>query len=269
MSIRIVRLPGSNTRGIGPGMALGVVLSLLPNILIAQSAQQTCPYAKNRHDVPIATAPASDNHVSCLIRPAAIPPSSRMIDVRPASEYANTRIPGAENMSVLQLVSRKNSMPQDIVVYDSGRFPSDALQLCDRLRKAGYAQARVLDGGIAGWAQFRRRPESMALSRLSDSEVAAAILVSDNHVTALSNRLQLVLKEHDIATTGRAGTRRILLADPAMPEQAINAQMTGQTHLFLYWLGEADQLHRLLDQQIAMEAKRQAGPAESSICSSL
>jgi rhodanese-related sulfurtransferase len=265
MSIRIISLPGSN----GLGLALGLALSVLPNILVAQSPSEICPYANNRQDVPMAVAPTNGNDPSCLIRPDAVPPSARMIDVRPAAEYASAHIPGAENMSVLQLVSRKNSMPQNIVAYDAGRFRSDAFQLCDRLRKAGYAQAKVLDGGIAGWAQLHRRPESMALSRLSDSEVASALLGSDRHVIALSSPLQAVLREHGIDIAERTGARKILLADTAIPEHKINAQMAGKSHVLLYWLGEAHQLHRLLDQQIAMEAKRQAGPAELSICSSL
>lgn len=172
-------------------------------------------------------------------------------------------------MSVLQLVSRKGRMPQNIVVYDGGRFQGDALQLCARLRKSGYAQANIIDGGIAGWAQSRRHPASMTLSRLSDHEIAAAVLGADSQVIALSSALQAVLKTHGAPHASRTGSRRIVLVDPAASPDKINAQLTGQAHLSLYWLGEAEQLHHLLDQQIAMEAKRQAGPAESSVCGAL
>lgn len=77
-----------------------------------------------------------------------------IIDVREPHEFASGHIPGALNISVKELQSRVNELPQDlnapIVAYcASGVRSSSAANF---LRQYGYKDVRSLTGGINKWA---------------------------------------------------------------------------------------------------------------------
>ena len=75
-----------------------------------------------------------------------------LVDLRSASDYAQSRLAGAVNVAPSQLLTWAVSLPKDalVVVYDaSGGAASYALQL----RNQGFAKAVELYGGFNAWKQ--------------------------------------------------------------------------------------------------------------------
>ena len=81
------------------------------------------------------------------------------VDVRPASDYAAGRIPGAINLPADEIDRRWNTLPKDrtIVLYESGRSSGD---ICAASRSVGrtllehgfpYSQVKVYQDGLVGW----------------------------------------------------------------------------------------------------------------------
>jgi rhodanese-related sulfurtransferase len=81
------------------------------------------------------------------------------VDVRPASDYAAGRIPGAISLPADEIDRRWNTLPKDrmIVLYESGRSSGD---ICAASRAAGrtllehgfpFSQVKVYQDGLAGW----------------------------------------------------------------------------------------------------------------------
>ncbi len=81
------------------------------------------------------------------------------VDVRPASDYAAGRIPGAINLPADEINGRWSTLPKDctIVLYESGRSSGD---ICAASRSVGrtllehgfpYSQVKVFQDGLVGW----------------------------------------------------------------------------------------------------------------------
>ena len=81
------------------------------------------------------------------------------VDVRPASDYAAGRIPGAISLPVDEIDRRWNTLPKDrtIILYESGRSSGD---ICAASRAVGrallehgfpFSQVKVYQDGLAGW----------------------------------------------------------------------------------------------------------------------
>ena len=81
------------------------------------------------------------------------------VDVRPASDFAAGRIPGALNLPADEIGRRWSTLPQDrtIVLYESGRSSGD---ICAAGRAVGrallehgfpFSQVKVYQDGLAGW----------------------------------------------------------------------------------------------------------------------
>jgi protein-disulfide isomerase/rhodanese-related sulfurtransferase/uncharacterized membrane protein len=81
------------------------------------------------------------------------------VDVRPASDYAAGRIPGAINLPADEMDRRWSTLPKDrtIVLYESGRSSGD---ICAASRAAGrtllehgfpFSQVKVYQDGLVGW----------------------------------------------------------------------------------------------------------------------
>ena len=86
------------------------------------------------------------------------------VDVRPASDYAAGRIPGAISLPADEIDRRWNTLPQDrtIVLYESGRSSGD---ICAAGRATGrallergfpFSQVKVYQDGLAGWERDGR-----------------------------------------------------------------------------------------------------------------
>ena len=74
-----------------------------------------------------------------------------LIDVREIGEFAEIRIPGAENLPASEIIGRWQEIPidRDVVLYcRSGHRSGLGVNM---LRRAGYANIYNLDGGIRAW----------------------------------------------------------------------------------------------------------------------
>jgi rhodanese-related sulfurtransferase len=86
-------------------------------------------------------------------------PKPVIVDVRPAKDFAQRRIPGAINIPVDNLETQWNKLPKDrtIILYESGRAAGD---VCAASRAAGRIllahgflsdHVKVYQEGLAGW----------------------------------------------------------------------------------------------------------------------
>ena len=78
-----------------------------------------------------------------------------VVDLRPIADFDKGHIAGAKNVQMSQFdpenrqLAPAKSLPVVLVCKD-GQVSSGAAR---RLKKAGFEQVHVLDGGIAGWQQ--------------------------------------------------------------------------------------------------------------------
>jgi rhodanese-related sulfurtransferase len=81
------------------------------------------------------------------------------VDVRPASDYAAGRIPGAITLPADEIDGRWSTLPKDrtIILYESGRSSAD---ICAASRAVGrtllehgfpFSQVKVYQDGLVGW----------------------------------------------------------------------------------------------------------------------
>jgi rhodanese-related sulfurtransferase len=78
-----------------------------------------------------------------------------VIDLRPMADFQKGHIPGSKNVQMSQFdpeakqLSAARALPV-VLVCKAGQSSSDAAR---RLRKAGFEQVYILDGGIGAWQQ--------------------------------------------------------------------------------------------------------------------
>lgn len=211
----------------------------------------------------------SDDGDSCLVKAHALDIGDvEVLDLRERVRFLEFHVPGARQATVAELITRPGTSSRPTIVYDGGRFRSDALQLCDRLRHAGFRQVHVVDGGIAAWAQLHALPEALALNRLSDADVAAALAEPGSRPVVLDDSLRSALPPAKAAISPAHTERVIVLATTTTPLSAIRTRLK-KSVTTLYWSGSPERLRQLLQTQLAQDRKRLAGPAVSKACSAL
>lgn len=217
--------------------------------------------------------PPNDRHeASCLIDGAAsFPNDVRIVDIRSRAEYSQLHVPNSINQPLHSLM---NAGTGQLIVYGNGRFRSDALQLCERLSRYGVRDFKVVDGGIAAWAQSIRSPGVLDVSRLSDTEAAAALVAGNSAIVALSSSFSAILQNHGVRTSAsspqRSG-RTIMLAEPSANRDRIATRLVrraGQNTTF-YWTGTPEQLSGLIGVHLAQEQRRRQGPMVNPTCPGL
>jgi rhodanese-related sulfurtransferase len=209
-------------------------------------------------------APAAlPSTAGCLVSVQALPANARLFDLRDRADYVEFHVPGAQQASLGDLVSMPRTDGGAIVAYDAGRFRSDALLTCQRLHSAGLAKARVLDGGIVAWAHAHDRSRALQLNRLADAELPALLADASTRTVVLAPALQPALG----ARAAGKGSATVVLADASTPPAAIQARLG--TPATFYWVGSPDRLRALIAELVAMDRKRESGPAERSACSAL
>ena len=78
-----------------------------------------------------------------------------VIDLRPNADFEKGHIPGSKNVQMSQFdpenkqLAPAKSLPV-VLVCKAGQTAGDAAK---RLRKAGFEQVHILDGGIGAWQQ--------------------------------------------------------------------------------------------------------------------
>lgn len=233
-----------------------------------------CPLtaaAVAQNNVPVANLDVPHDK-TCLVDAGTALHGDAVFDLRPRPDFVEFHLPDAQSASLSELVVRPGIAGQEIVVYDSGRVPADAYMICSRLRRAGIARARIINGGIVAWAEMHGLPEAFQLGRVSDAEAAALLLDQTNVVTVLASPLRPIVDEfrHKAASARPSSDGRILvLADPNTPVSELQAKLRATPRTTLYWVGSTENLRVLLSAKLAMDKKREAGPAESDRCSAL
>lgn len=207
---------------------------------------------------------------TCLAKASSLAAGTRLYDVRSRAEYQQLHIPGATSSSISEVAHLLRSNTTPAVIYDAGKFRSDASLLCARLRNAGARNFKILDGGLAQWSQSNRHPERLAASRLHDAEVAALLTDPKTTATSSSGDVRSLFSEHGIRQgAATASGRRVIIVDPSTPDAKITALLDIKGPTAFYWKGDAAQLLTLVHSHLAQHQKRVAGPAQSATCSAL
>lgn len=251
-----------------------LILAACIAISPAAAAQQgqprpsTCPLAAHRAAT-AAAVPAAAEDRSCLVSAGAIGDRD-IYDVRSRGEFLRFHVPGARHATPSSLPMTRRGDSRAFVAYDSGKSRSATFLLCSRLRRAGLAHVRLIDGGIAAWAQAHDPGAALAVSRLSDAEVAAALSDPKVRATALDKTIKSVLAEHRIGagSAAKAG-RHILVADVSTPLATLESRLAATKGTAFYWTGTPDRLRELIHAHLLIDQKRVAGPAQSATCSAL
>lgn len=226
--------------------------------------------AKHKAPTPAAPTLHASPGDSCLVNAAALDATGvDIIDIRDRTQFLQFHVPGAQQASADTIATLPAVRSRKTVIYSDGKFRSDAAQLCERLRQSGLAQAHVVDGGMAAWAQLHGREEALATNRLSDAEIAAALAEPGNASIVIADSLKPVAATLPGNARSSKARRNIVLADAATQASTILTQLGKGSTTSLYWIGSAEQLRRLLDVQLAQDRKRLAGHGESATCSSL
>jgi len=256
-----------------PTLLAAALAATLAGGAAAQSPSRalSCPIdaakAAQRAAEPAAPARPAVDTTGCLVPVRALRAGIRLYDLRERGDFVEFHVPGAEYARVAELASMPRTDGGDFVAYDAGRFRADALATCARLRAHGLKKARVLDGGIAAWAQVHDRSRALQLNRLDDAELAAVVADPGTRTVALAAPLQAALGAVP-AKAGAAPQRIVVLADEQVPLATIEAKLAAAPGT-LYWIGPATRLQALVAAQVALERKLDAGPAERSACAAL
>lgn len=80
-----------------------------------------------------------------------------VLDVRDETEFAGGHIPDAKNIPLAQLDGRINELKkyQQKPVIVNCQSGARSAKACDVLKKAGFAQARNLTGGMGAWSNAK------------------------------------------------------------------------------------------------------------------
>lgn len=86
------------------------------------------------------------------IDPAAVTSAMTVVDVRPASEFADGHFPGAVSVPLAELTDRIHELPADrrVVVYCRGEFCRLAREAAHLMRQHGI-DAAAMDEGVIEW----------------------------------------------------------------------------------------------------------------------
>jgi rhodanese-related sulfurtransferase len=248
------------------GIAIVVALSSSHTV---KAGPTTCPLAAARIDAKAVKTPTIEEDPSCLIKAQSIH-NHPTYDARTRAEFLDFHIPGAQYSTPYALAAMFRNSKTKFVVYDSGKSRSSTLLLCSRLRRAGLTQVKLIDGGIAAWAQAQRRPEKFVLNRLSDDEVLAALLDRHAHAIAMTAPLKSMLTEHRLGVAPEGvPSRRVVLAETASPLANLESQLNASKETAFYWIGTPARLRDLIHTHLLQDQKRIAGPAQSTTCSAL
>src|SRR5688572_15066062 len=145
MSREVRRSPRDHVRVLAGALG-AIVLAAVAHSPPASAA--TCPLAIAQPVTHSASPPAPEDG-SCLINARAVGASSEIYDLRSRSEYLAYHVSGARHSSAAELPKVLPGTGNTVVVYDSGKFRSDAFLLCERLRSSGLKNFRIIDGGVA------------------------------------------------------------------------------------------------------------------------
>jgi rhodanese-related sulfurtransferase len=93
----------------------------------------------------------ADSSLRAVSRGYGFSQNTVVIDTRSPDRFARAHIPRSLNVAAFAIKSRADLRGQLLVLVDEGFAPALLLAETVRLRRAGFAQVVVLDGGLAAW----------------------------------------------------------------------------------------------------------------------
>ncbi|MCL2658735.1 MAG: rhodanese-like domain-containing protein [Betaproteobacteria bacterium] len=110
-----------------------------------------------------------------------------LVDMRPASEFAQYHVDRALNLKLAELRSKHYLHGKAILLMGSGKGERELYVACGTLKRAGFKQVRVLRGGTSTWLAAEREvvgraPDGRSLPRLSAEELWAEAQFQGNVV---------------------------------------------------------------------------------------
>lgn len=119
--------------------------------------------------------------LACALAPADLPerlknPTTLLVDVRPAQDYAAFHLEGALNASVAEVAASRVFRGKSVILVGSGKGERELYSGCARLRRVGLKQVSVLRGGMTaapllGSLAQGHVPDASRLGRLSPAEL--------------------------------------------------------------------------------------------------
>jgi rhodanese-related sulfurtransferase len=97
-----------------------------------------------------------------------------LIDVRPAAQFERYRIAGSLNIAPAFVKTKSFLAGQPFALVGEGRAQGDLEALCTSLRRAGFSQAKVMDGGLLAWRKAKGPIEGDLLEQRSLTRMSAA-----------------------------------------------------------------------------------------------
>lgn len=182
--------------GLSPPVLAGTDLTVpMPDALKGvQQSGMSC----QRDDVPrgvkgtSATAmpaarPSAD--LGCMMEPAQWPSfagkrTPLMVDVRSNAEFERAHVDGALNVSVVQLKVKPYLRDRAVVLMGSGKAEEELYMACAELKQQGFAQVRVLRGGMARWQLQGRALVGRSMAPASVPSLKAAELWQEDQFAA-------------------------------------------------------------------------------------
>jgi rhodanese-related sulfurtransferase len=110
------------------------------------------------YTVPIPVPGSRQRASQCLVAPKQAVALARkgallVVDTRSQAEFERYRIPGSLNIPPAFVKTKPFLRDRAFVLTDDGQSTAALEQACEGLRSAGFKQAAVLRGGLAGWKQ--------------------------------------------------------------------------------------------------------------------
>ncbi|MDD2763157.1 MAG: DUF1573 domain-containing protein [Opitutaceae bacterium] len=205
-------------------------------------------------------------------------PDVVIVDTRSPDKFARGHLPRSLNLPAFAIKSRRDLRERPLVLVDEGFAPALLLEEADKLRRQGFRQLFVLDGGLAAWIRQGGPVEGPGSTALAMASLSAADFVRTSpgaewHVVEIKGPgntlaspasaarvdrwedLARVLPALSRASAGRQLPRILVIAPDAATSDRIEARFGGRYPAPLFYLS---------DGRSALEAYLQAQAASSS-----
>ncbi|MCA3176740.1 MAG: rhodanese-like domain-containing protein [Burkholderiales bacterium] len=99
-----------------------------------------------------------------------------LIDMRSATEYQAIRASNAINFSLSDILTKPFLRNKPLVLMGAGKGDAEIYRACSRLKKEGYRQVYVAQGGILGWAYQKNDVEGRSKDFMYSVQLSVAEL---------------------------------------------------------------------------------------------
>lgn len=209
------------------------------------------------------------------------------VDVRPSAAYSQIHLPDAINVE-LELVKTKSFLAaKPLLIYGDGKDDRRLEVLCSDLKSRGFAQVKIISGGIVAWARASGAEAGVDLLRLAEfsaedlyvalqSEDSLFVKVSrqfsspeiDPYAASLEGPLspENVASALDRAKAKNSSFRRVVLvgvnraSSKILTEILVSPKIRGPV---FYYPGDQKTFETALQNMRALWAKKQKGSVTS------